>query len=152
MVFHILGSSIASLNEIEDTAPFTTDAKYFLVKNFINNTSFFDWDQATQTSYFKKLKDAVTINIPKLNEMAYEQVELASVPFLTFVANKNPKGEGANYPSCCVAMFATGSAMSGRNTTASNCSTFSTPRPASLRRRGLPSRAAPPGRNSLQIT
>jgi hypothetical protein len=97
VVFHILGSSIASLNEIEETAPFTTDAKYFLVKNFINNTSFFEWDQATNASYFKRLKDAVVINIPKLNEMAYEQVELASVPFLTFVANKNPKGDTANY-------------------------------------------------------
>ena len=32
-----------------------------------------------------------------LNEMAFEQVELASVPFLTFVANKGPKGEAANY-------------------------------------------------------
>ena len=97
VVFHILGSSIASLNEIEETAPFTTDAKYFLVKNFINNTSFFEWDQATHSSYFKKLKDAVEITIPKLNEMAYEQVELASVPFLTFVANKGMKGETANY-------------------------------------------------------
>ena len=29
--------------------------------------------------------------------MAYEQVELASVPFLTFVANKGLKGEAANY-------------------------------------------------------
>jgi hypothetical protein len=47
VVFHILGSSIASLNEIEETAPFTTDAEYFLVKNFINNTNFFEWDQAT---------------------------------------------------------------------------------------------------------
>jgi hypothetical protein len=97
VVFHILGSSIASLNEIEETAPYTADAKYFLVKNFINNTSFFEWDQATHASYFKKLKDAAIINIPKLNEMAYEQVELASVPFLTFVANKNPKGDTANY-------------------------------------------------------
>jgi hypothetical protein len=97
IVFHILGSSIASLNEIEETAPFTTDAKYFLVKNFINNTSFFEWDQATHASYFKKLRDAVVITIPKLNEMAYEQVELACVPFLTFVANKNPKGDIANY-------------------------------------------------------
>ena len=97
VVFHILGSSIASLNEIEETAPFTADAEYFLVKNFINNTNFFEWDQATHASYFKKLKDAVVINIPKLNEMAYEQVELASVPFLTFVANKDPKGETANY-------------------------------------------------------
>ena len=97
VVFHILGSSIASLNEIEETAAFTADAKYFLVKNFINNTSFFEWDQATHSSYFKKLKDAVEITIPKLNEMAYEQVELASVPFLTFVANKGTKGEAANY-------------------------------------------------------
>ena len=96
-VFHILGSSIASLNEIEDTASFAADGKYFLVKNFINNTSFFEWDQPTYSSYFKKLKDAVEITIPKLNEMAYEQVELASVPFLTFVANKGPKGEAANY-------------------------------------------------------
>jgi len=96
-VFHILGSSIASLNEIEETASFTADAKYFLVKNYVNNTSFFEWDQATHAAYFKKLKDAVEITIPKLNEMAYEQVELASVPFLTFVANKNPKGDAANY-------------------------------------------------------
>src|ERR1700734_4200141 len=54
IIFHILGSSIASLNEIE-------------------------------------------VTIPKLNEMAYEQVELASVPFLTFVANKGAKGESTNY-------------------------------------------------------
>jgi hypothetical protein len=85
------------LNEIEDTSSFTTDAKYFLVKNYFNNTTFFEWDQATHASYFKKFKDAVEISIPKLNEMAYEQVELASVPFLTFVANKNLKGDAANY-------------------------------------------------------
>jgi hypothetical protein len=29
--------------------------------------------------------------------MACEQVELASVPFVTFVANKGPKDEAANY-------------------------------------------------------
>jgi len=95
-VFHILGPSIASLDEIAETANFMQGAKYFLVKNFINNTSFFEWDQATHSSYFKK-KDAAAITIPKLNEMAFEQVELASVPFLTFVANKLPSGDAANY-------------------------------------------------------
>ena len=39
-VFHILGPSIASLDEIAETANFMQGAKYFLVKNFINNTSF----------------------------------------------------------------------------------------------------------------
>ena len=96
-VAHILGPSIASLNEIADIAPFVADGKYYLVKNFINETSFFDWDQSTYDSYFKKIKDAVEITIPKLNEMAYEQVELASVPFVTFVANKGPHDAPANY-------------------------------------------------------
>ena len=96
-VFHILGPSIASLSEIDDTAGFMDDAHYILVKNFINNTSFFEWDPATYNSYFKRIKDAHEITIPKLNEMACEQVEVASVPYVSFVANKNGKGEAANY-------------------------------------------------------
>ena len=96
-VFHILGPSIASLDEIAETANFMQGAKYFLVKNFINNTSFFEWDQATYNSYFHRIKDATELTIPKLNEMAYEQVEVASVPFLKFVANKGAADEAANY-------------------------------------------------------
>jgi hypothetical protein len=96
-VFHILGSSIASLDEIAETANFMAGARYFLVKNFINNTSFFEWDQATYNSYFRRIRDATELTIPKLNEMAYEQVELASVPFVNFVANKSPSGEISNY-------------------------------------------------------
>ena len=96
-VFHILGPSIASLDEIEETAAYLGDAKYFLVKNFINNTHFFEWDEDTHAGYFKKFKDAVELVIPKLNEMATEQVELASVPYLTFIANKKQNGEPASY-------------------------------------------------------
>ena len=96
-VFHILGPSIASLDEIADIAPFVADGKYFLVKNFINNTNFFGWDQATYNSYFKKINDAVEITIPKLNEMAFEQVEVAAVPFVTFIANKSASGEPSSY-------------------------------------------------------
>jgi hypothetical protein len=96
-VFHILGPSVASLDEIADTAEHMTDAKYFLVKNFINNTHFFEWDQTTYNSYFKRIKDAIEVTIPKLNEMACEQVELASVPYLSFIANKGANGEAAAY-------------------------------------------------------
>ncbi|HEY0235059.1 MAG TPA: hypothetical protein VGC86_08410 [Afipia sp.] len=96
-VFHILGPSIASLNEIAETSNFMEGARYFLVKNFINTSSFFEWDQATYNSYFKRIKNATEITIPKLDEMAYEQVEVSSVPFLKFVANKGPRDEPANY-------------------------------------------------------
>jgi hypothetical protein len=96
-VFHILGPSIASLDEINETASYLGDARYFMVKNFINNTHYFEWDEATHSSYFNQIKDAVEITIPKLNEMATEQVELASVPYLTFVGNKKQSGEPASY-------------------------------------------------------
>ena len=36
-------------------------------------------------------------DVPKLNEMACEQVEVASTPFVSFVANKDGKGDAANY-------------------------------------------------------
>src|SRR5664279_6430919 len=96
-VFHILGPSIASLQEIAETARFVGDANYFLVKNHINETSFFEWDPATYNHYFKQIKGAEEITIPKLNEMACEQVELSSVPFVSFVANKGPKDAAADY-------------------------------------------------------
>jgi hypothetical protein len=96
-VFHILGPSIASLDEISGAGALLTDAKYFLVKNFINNTHFFEWDQATYETYFKKVGNAVEITVPKLNEMAAEQVELAGVPFLSFIGNKGANGEAAAY-------------------------------------------------------
>lgn len=97
-VFHILGPSIASLEEIAETAKILGDGNYyFLVKNFINSTTFFEWDPATYNSYFKRIPGASEINVPKLNEMAYEQVEIASTPFVSFVANKDVRGESANY-------------------------------------------------------
>ncbi len=96
-VFHILGPSIASLQEIAETSRFVGDAHYFLVKNFINNTTFFEWDPATYNSYFRQIKNAEEITVPKLNEMACEQVEVAGVPYVSFVANKSGKNEPANY-------------------------------------------------------
>ena len=95
-VFHILGPSIASLQEIAETAKFVGDASYFLVKNHINDTQFFEWDPATYNSYFKQIKGVEEITVPKLNEMACEQVEVAGVPYVSFVANKTAKGEAAN--------------------------------------------------------
>jgi len=97
VLFHIIGPSIASLDEINETAAYIGHARYFIVKNFINNTRFFEWDEATCSSYFKQVKDAVEIVIPRLNEMATEQLELLAVPYLTFIANKKPSGEPAAY-------------------------------------------------------
>ena len=123
VVFHILGPSIASLDEIAETANSLRDAKYFMVKNFINNSHYFGWDDATHGSYFKKVPDAVMVEIPKLVEMATEQVEVASVPFASFIANKNQSGDPASYDSCFAAMSVIGLRKSGPSTTAPASST-----------------------------
>jgi len=96
-VFHILGPSLTSLDEIAETAGYAADGHYFLVKNFINNASFFEWDPATYQGYFRKIRNAVELTIPKLDEMACEQVELASIPYFTFVSNRTARGEQAQY-------------------------------------------------------
>ncbi len=96
-VFHILGPSISSLEEISDTAGYLAGAHHFLVKNFINNTTFFEWDPVTYNGYFKKIKGLREISVPRLNEMACERVELTSIPFSTFVANQASDGSPASY-------------------------------------------------------
>lgn len=97
ILFHVLGSSIASLEEIAEIAPYVENAQYFLVKNHVNDTTFFEWDPLTHRKYFEKVVTAGEITIPKLNEMSYEQVEIAGTPYSTYVANKTADGEPADH-------------------------------------------------------
>jgi hypothetical protein len=96
-LLHVIGPSVASLDEIDEVKHYASGSNYFVVKNFINETSFFDWDPTVKANYFQKTKEAIEVNIPKLTEMAYEQVELAGVPFSTFIANKTADNRPANY-------------------------------------------------------
>ena len=97
LIYHVLGSSIASLEEIDEIAPYVQDGQYFLVKNHVNDTTFFEWDPITHRRYFEKIETAGEITIPKLNEMAYEQVEIAATPFSTFVADRTAEGDPAGH-------------------------------------------------------
>jgi hypothetical protein len=97
ILLHVLGSSIASLEEIAEIAPYIDGAHYFLVKNHVNDTTFFEWDPVTHRKYFEQVNMPGEITIPKLNEMAYEQVELAGTPFSTFIANETAAGKPAEH-------------------------------------------------------
>lgn len=91
ILFHVLGSSIASLREIEDVRPYVADARYYAVKNFVNDSTFFNWEHDVYESYFPDSRHEAEIAIPKLNEMAFEQVEAASLSFVSFIANEGMK-------------------------------------------------------------
>ncbi len=97
ILLHVIGPSIASLEEIAEIAPYMTDAHYFMVKNHVNDTTFFEWDPQTHAKYFEDVNTTGEITIPKLGELAYEQVELAGTPYSTFIGNLTADGEPADH-------------------------------------------------------
>ena len=94
---HVVGPSIASLDEISEITKYVRNLDYIIARNFINETNFFEWDEKTFKKYFENLNSAHEIIIPKLNEMAYEQVDLAGVTFKDFIDNKAPDGSNGSY-------------------------------------------------------
>ena len=94
-VLHLLGSSIASVSELEETAKYQDMCKYFIVKNFINNSRFFANKKSYLQDLLKHSDESKEIIVPRLNALAYENVELAGLPFSSFVIDeedsKNPQ-------------------------------------------------------------
>ena len=96
-LFHVIGPSIASLDEMAEIAKYLQGVQYVVARNFINETNFFEWDQATTRKYFAQIPKAQEIDIPKLYEMAYEQVDLAGVTFKDFIDNHAADGQPGKF-------------------------------------------------------
>jgi len=96
-LLHVVGPSIASLDEMNEVAKYTKGLEYVVARNFINETNFFEWDETTYNKYFARLPNAREIEVPKLNEMAYEQVDLSGVTFSDFISNKDAEGKDVNF-------------------------------------------------------
>lgn len=96
-LFHVVGSSIASLEEIGEISKYVNGMEYIVARNAVNDTNFFEWDQKTYKKYFSRLNSAHEIDIPKLNEMAYEQVDLSGLTFKDFIDNKGRGGAAENH-------------------------------------------------------
>jgi len=94
---HVVGPSIASLDEIGEISKYLQGVQYVVARNAINETNFFEWDEATRIKYFSNIPKAQEINIPKLNEMAYEQVDLAGVTFKDFIENRATDGSPSKF-------------------------------------------------------
>lgn len=96
-LFHVIGPSIASLDEMAEISKYLQGIQYVVARNFINETNFFEWDQTTYKKYFAALPKGNEIDIPKLNEMAYEQVDLAGVTFKDFIDNRAADGQAGKF-------------------------------------------------------
>ena len=96
-LFHVIGPSITSLDEIAEISKYMQGVQYVVTRNFINETNFFEWDQTTHKKYFAQIPKAQEIDIPKLNEMAYEQVDLAGVTYKDFIENRAADGQPGKF-------------------------------------------------------
>lgn len=97
VVLHVLGPSLASLEEIEETAGLIPGAHHFLVKNHINKTQFFNWDETLMQRSGAAARSGV-IEVPQLSEMATESVDTQGTTFTQFVNNQRADGQNANPP------------------------------------------------------
>lgn len=91
-VLHVLGPTVASLSEVERVSAVLGDApRYFLVKNYVNDSEFFEWEGKR----FADLSDSATamVIVPHLNELACETLEAEGVSHEAFVANRNARGQ-----------------------------------------------------------
>ena len=96
-LFHVVGPSIASLDEIGEIAKYLSGIQYVVARNSINETNFFEWDEATYRKYFSQIAKTQEISVPKLNEMAYEQVDVAGVTFKDFIDNRSTDGSQGKF-------------------------------------------------------
>lgn len=81
-VMHVLGSSLASLDEIAATQKLVEGSRHYLVQNHINDAPFLAMSDA-----MKKVGDGL-LDIPMLDTRAADTVDTAGVSFNAFMANE----------------------------------------------------------------
>jgi hypothetical protein len=84
-VLHVIGSTVASFNEIDATAKILAGAQHFVVTNHTNDAAFFEGIDGVAKDVLSK---SPRIDIPKLDERATEHVEAASMPFSDFTSDE----------------------------------------------------------------
>jgi hypothetical protein len=78
-LLHVLGGTRSSFDEIKGVAEKLLPARHCLVKNHINDNSFFKWDPE-----MAKFLQGGVIEVPKLDALAGEHVDAAGVGFAKF--------------------------------------------------------------------
>lgn len=87
ILLHVLGPSLSSISEVTDAANrMGPGVFHYLVKNHINDTKFFEWEQGAILDVFTRMKDVV-VNIPKLTEIACEKIQQAGGNYSDFIKN-----------------------------------------------------------------
>jgi hypothetical protein len=87
IVIHVLGSTEASLREIETaSAVLAEGGEHILVKNHATDGQFFEWDKTTYDSFFKP--GQLMLDVPHLDGMACDAVDQKATSFSDFITDE----------------------------------------------------------------
>jgi hypothetical protein len=95
LVLHLIGASVASLSELAAIAPYKNKCEYRIVKNFVNDSNFFKENAGFFDRYLGEGDAWREIDVPRLDPLAYEAVELTGLPFSSFVFDEPARGPEA---------------------------------------------------------
>ena len=88
-LLHVIGPSVASLREISETAiSIGGGVRHFLVKNYVNESGFTEWEKDPRFAAVLKAAEPHTITIPHLAERACTEVQIVGGSFEAFAANR----------------------------------------------------------------
>lgn len=92
MILHVLGSDTQSMGEIAATnALLEKGAEHILVENHASDGHFFKWDVQTRKLLVESIKPEGHIEIPHLDAMASEDVDLRKMSFAGYIKNAGEK-------------------------------------------------------------
>jgi hypothetical protein len=93
ILLHVLGPTMASIAEVGEAAKRIAggSAHHFVVKNHINQTQYFDWDEPSRQAIWQQMAN-VTIDVPQLSEIACETLQKIGGSFTMFYNDQNPAG------------------------------------------------------------
>lgn len=86
VLMHVLGPTMASISEVASAARVIGGAKHLLVKNHINKTRFFEWDNGGASAIFEKYAD-VTVHVAQLPERACEELQQKGGSFVDYTVS-----------------------------------------------------------------
>lgn len=88
-LLHVIGPSMASLREIAETAAAIGGVRHLLVKNYINEGGFAEWEKDERFAEALRAAAPHTITIPHLVDRAYTEVQRAGGSFDAFAADQS---------------------------------------------------------------
>ncbi len=91
-LLHVIGPSAASLREIAETAAaIGGGVRHFLVKNYVNESGFAEWEKDARFAEVLKAALPHTITVSHLADRACTEVQLVGGSFAAFADNRKSK-------------------------------------------------------------